>query len=92
MESNFKVDKGDTKSKVDTYCYRRIVGRLLYLQATRPHVTYSANVLSQFVADPRQNHMDALHRVLRYIKATLRQGILLPRDGGSTLTAYCDSR
>ena len=68
-----------------------MVGRLLYLQATRPDITYAVNVLSQFVADPRQNHLDAAHHVLRYLKATPGQGILLPHGGGYNLTAYSDS-
>ena len=67
------------------------MGRLLYLQATRPDVTYVVNVLSQFVSDPRQNHLEATNRVLRYLKGTPSQGILLPREGPLTLTAYCDS-
>ncbi|GKD16384.1 putative RNA-directed DNA polymerase, partial [Tanacetum coccineum] len=65
--------------------------RLLYLQATRPDIAYFVNVLSQFVADPRHSHIDAAHQVLRYLKGTAGQGILLPQDGGCNLTAYCDS-
>ncbi|KAJ0694555.1 putative RNA-directed DNA polymerase [Helianthus annuus] len=91
MEPNFKPDKCETEPKVDSNQYRRLVGRLLYLQATRPDITYAVNVLSQFVADPRQNHLEAAHRVLRYLKATPGQGVLLPRDGGYNLTTYCDS-
>ncbi|KAJ0518591.1 putative RNA-directed DNA polymerase [Helianthus annuus] len=65
FEQNLKLDKNDEEPKVDASRYRRLVGRLLYLQATRPDIAYSVNVLSQFVADPRQSHMDAAHRVLR---------------------------
>ena len=68
-----KLDRGENEEKVDPSQYRRIVGRLLYLQATRPDVIYSVNILSQFVADPRRNHLDALHRVLRYLKGTTGQ-------------------
>ncbi|KAD4887930.1 hypothetical protein E3N88_20003 [Mikania micrantha] len=91
IEQNLKLDKAESEPTVDVGKYRRIVGRLLYLQATRPDITYTVNVLSQFVADPRQPHMDAVHRVLRYLKGTPGQGVLLPRQGGCTLTAYCDS-
>ncbi|GJT30999.1 putative RNA-directed DNA polymerase [Tanacetum coccineum] len=91
IEPNLKLDKGKTEPKVDSSRYRRMVGRLLYLQATRPNITYVVNVLSQFVADPRQSHLEAAHRVLRYLKATPRQGVLLPNDGGYNLKAYCDS-
>ncbi|GJY84773.1 putative reverse transcriptase, RNA-dependent DNA polymerase, LTR copia-type gag-polypeptide [Tanacetum coccineum] len=35
-----KLDKGEEKTRVDATQYRRLVGRLLYLQATRPDITY----------------------------------------------------
>ncbi|GJW93100.1 uncharacterized mitochondrial protein-like protein [Tanacetum coccineum] len=31
------------------------------------------------------------HQMLRYLKGRVGQGILVPRDGGCNLTAYCDS-
>ncbi|XP_076927915.1 secreted RxLR effector protein 161-like [Bidens hawaiensis] len=88
---NLKHDKGENESKVDSNRYRRIVGRLLYFQATILDITYAVNILSQFVADLRQNHLDAARRVLRYLEATSGQGILLPRDGGYHLSAYYDA-
>ncbi|KAJ9552385.1 hypothetical protein OSB04_016430 [Centaurea solstitialis] len=91
IEQNLKIDQDESQPKVDANQYRRMIGRLLYLQATRPDIAYSVNVLSQFVADPRQNHLDALTRILRYLKATPGQGIILPRTGGTILSAYSDS-
>ncbi|XP_023765083.1 uncharacterized mitochondrial protein AtMg00810-like [Lactuca sativa] len=91
MEQNLKLDKGDKEEHVDPNTYRRLVGRLLYLQATRPDITYSVNVQSQFVSDPRTNHWHATMRVLRYLKTSLGQGILLPREGSLDLVAYSDS-
>lgn len=83
MEQNLRLDKGGEHKPVDANMYRRLVGRLLYLQATRPDITYVVSVLSQFVSDPRQNHWEAVVRVLRYLKATLGQGILLPKERGT---------
>ena len=91
MEQNVKLDKGEEDVWVDASKYRRLVGRLLYLQATRPDLANSVNVLSQFVSDPRQKHMDAAMRVLRYLKATPGQGIFFPKEGGMDLVAYCDA-
>ncbi|XP_021986473.1 uncharacterized mitochondrial protein AtMg00810-like [Helianthus annuus] len=90
MEQNLKLGKGEGEDKVDNSQYRRL-GRLLYLQATRPDITYAVNVLSQFVTDPLQNHMDAATRVLRYLKSTPGQGIVLPKEGGMNLLSYCDA-
>ncbi|KAD5317201.1 hypothetical protein E3N88_17147 [Mikania micrantha] len=91
MEQNLKLDAGLDEEKVDANTYRRPVGKMLYLQATRPDVTYAVNVLSQFVADPRANHMQAAVRVLRYLKLTLGQGILLSKNGAMDLVAYSDA-
>lgn len=72
MEQNLKLDNGEEEDRIDASMYRRLVGRLLYLQATkRPDITYAVNVLSQFVSYPRQNHWGAAIRVLRYLKGTL---------------------
>ncbi|GKD77168.1 hypothetical protein Tco_1339789 [Tanacetum coccineum] len=35
--------------------------------------------------------MDAADHLLGYLKATLGQGILIPKGGGINLTAYSDS-
>ncbi|XP_021971581.1 uncharacterized mitochondrial protein AtMg00810-like [Helianthus annuus] len=91
IEHGLKLDKGENEPSIDGNQYRRLVGRLRYHQATRPDITYYVNVLSQFVADPRSNHLEAVNRVLRYLKATPGQGILLSHVGDPVLTAYCDS-
>nr|GEX12759.1 hypothetical protein [Tanacetum cinerariifolium] len=91
FEQGTKLDNGEEEARVDATQYRRLVGRLLYLQATRPDVTYAVNVLSQFISDPRQSHLEVAKRVLRYLKGTPGHGILLPHEGPTTLTGYCDS-
>lgn len=91
MEQNLKLEHDENSPKIDSSRYQRLVGRLIYLQATRPDIAYAVNILGQFVADPRQNHMDAAFHVLRFLKATPGQGILLPKEGGLNLVAYCDA-
>ncbi|KAJ0546332.1 putative RNA-directed DNA polymerase [Helianthus annuus] len=71
MEQNLKLGKCDEEPRVDPSQYRRLIGRLLYLQATRPDIAYAVNVLSQFVGDPRHSHLEAANRVLRYLKQPL---------------------
>ncbi|XP_021998852.1 secreted RxLR effector protein 161-like [Helianthus annuus] len=90
MEQNLKLGPDLKEAKVDANSHRRLIGKLLYLQATRPDVAYAVNVLSQFVGDPRQTHMNAAIRVLRYLKTTPVQGIFLPKIGGTQLVSYSD--
>lgn len=47
------------------------MGRLIYLAATRPDLTYSIHVLSQFMNAPCEEHwLDAL-KVVRYLKGRM---------------------
>ncbi|GKV43433.1 hypothetical protein SLEP1_g50721 [Rubroshorea leprosula] len=71
--------------------YRRLVGRLLYLTITRLDICYSVSILTQFMQNPRQEHHEAAMRVLRYIKTSPGQGILLSSTSPIHLTAYCDA-
>ncbi|KAI3759425.1 hypothetical protein L6452_07232 [Arctium lappa] len=91
IEQNLQLDHCDGSPQVEASRYRRLIGRLLYLQVTRPDIAYAVNMLSQFVSDPRQKHMEVATRVLRYLKGTPGQGIFIPKEGGSKLVAYCDS-
>ncbi|GAA0165401.1 transmembrane signal receptor [Lithospermum erythrorhizon] len=46
----------------DPTIYGRLVGRLLYLNFSRPDLTFSVNLLSQFMQVPTENHWSgALH-------------------------------
>jgi hypothetical protein len=48
----------------------------MYLaSATRPDISYVVSKLSRFVSNPREDHWQALERVLRYIKGTMSYGI-----------------
>lgn len=71
IEHKLKLTKGEDEPQVDASQYRQIVGRLLYLQATKLNIAYTINILSQIVADPRQSHLNVAHSILRYLKNTL---------------------
>lgn len=71
--------------------YRRLIGRLIYLSATRPDLTYCVHVLAQFMQTPREDHWQAALRVVRYIKGTAGQGILLQAKTIFQISGWCDS-
>jgi hypothetical protein len=91
MEQNLKLSKHDGPLIDDPTSYRRLIGRLIYLTITRPDLAYSIQVLSQFMDQPRQPHLDAAHRVLRYIKNAPGQGLFFPNSSDFRLKAFCDS-
>lgn len=91
MEQHLKLTNTDGELLHNSASYRRLIGRLIYLTVTRPDIVYTVNILSQFMHEPRKPHMDAALRLVRYLKDTPGQGILLPAHNKLLLNAYCDS-
>ncbi|XP_043697246.1 uncharacterized mitochondrial protein AtMg00810-like [Telopea speciosissima] len=91
MEQNSRLDPDTGSPLPDPSQYRQLIGRLLYLTITRPDIAYCVNNLSQFMQLPRQPHMDAANRVLRYLKSAPGTCILFSASSNLRLTAFCDS-
>lgn len=91
VEYNSTLTQGEGKLLSDPSQYRRLVGRLIYLTITRPDIVYSVHILSQFMDKPWEPHLEAVHKILRYLKHTPGQGLLLPSKGTLQLRAYCDA-
>ncbi|CAN6726958.1 unnamed protein product [Malus baccata var. baccata] len=70
--------------------YRSIVGGLQYLTWTRPDISFAVNQICQFMHAPRDQHLQAAKRVLRYLKGTVSEGIWF-KPGSTNLTAFSDA-
>ncbi|KAK3032613.1 hypothetical protein RJ639_036573 [Escallonia herrerae] len=91
MAEQHQLDLNSGELCDDPGQYRRLIGRLLYLTITRPDISYVVHILSQFMHKPRRPHYDAAIRVLRYLKNSPGQGILLSSNSSLSLRAYCDA-
>ncbi|KAG7553171.1 Reverse transcriptase RNA-dependent DNA polymerase [Arabidopsis thaliana x Arabidopsis arenosa] len=91
LDQNHKLAVSKSELLQDPERYRRLVGRLIYLAVTRPDLAYCVHILSQFMQVPRQDHWDAALRVVRYLKGTAGQGILLSSDCDLHVRGWCDS-
>nr|XP_016466743.1 PREDICTED: uncharacterized mitochondrial protein AtMg00810-like [Nicotiana tabacum] len=100
MEQNMKL----TTVEYDAHCnlkdgpaltdvkgYQKLIGKLLYLTLTRPDFAYTVQTLSQFMQAPKKSHLEATHRLVRYLKNEPGLGILMSADGDMTLRAYYDA-
>ncbi|KAL5549710.1 hypothetical protein UlMin_004941 [Ulmus minor] len=71
--------------------YRSVVGALQYITITRPEICFSVNKACQFMQNPLDTHWKAVKRILRYLKGTLDDGILLVKSEMLTLTGFSDA-
>ncbi|RDX81341.1 Copia protein, partial [Mucuna pruriens] len=71
--------------------YQRLVGKLVYLSHTRPDIVYAISVVSQFMHDPRERHLQAVERILQHLKVSLGKGLLFRKEGTSSMEIYTDA-
>ncbi|GJZ16254.1 ribonuclease H-like domain-containing protein [Tanacetum coccineum] len=87
-ESKLGVD-GDPVS--DPTLYRSLAGSLQYLTFTRPDISYAVQQVCLHMHDPREPHLSALKRILRYVQGTLHYGLQLFSSSTTDLVAYSDA-
>ncbi|RVX20052.1 Retrovirus-related Pol polyprotein from transposon RE2 [Vitis vinifera] len=76
---------------IDKERYQRLVGRLMYLAHTRPDLAYALSVVSQYMHNPREQHMNAVMRILRYLKNAPGKGILFAKNvNHQSIEVYID--
>ena len=91
MEQNHKLASDDGPMFSDPGQYRRLIGRLVYLAISRPELSYSIHLLSQFMKAPREDHWHAAIRVVKFLKGCPGQGILLSSDPKLDISLYVDA-
>ena len=90
IEVNHKLTLNKDEQETDIGNYQRLIGRLIYLAHTRPDISYVVNTLSQFMHSPRISHLQAAHRVLRYLKGTAGWGLHFKHQGMMSWDTYTD--
>ena len=77
----------------DKETYQQAVGCLTYVStATRPDIAAAVGLLSQYMADPSNDHWLGIKRLLRYIKGTLMYGLkFVAHENDDDLLGYADA-
>lgn len=73
------------------FIYKRILGKLIYLSKTRFDITFNVKCLSHFLENPTQAYLDIAHKLLRYMKNSPEQGIMINKKNSFELKVYCDA-
>ena len=75
MPSNRHLDLDEGGKSVDQTLYHSMIGSLLYLTASRPDIIFSVCIYARFQANPKETHLIAVKRILRYLKHTPSIGL-----------------
>ena len=91
MSPNVKLTVDLLGKSVDSFLFRSMIGSLLYLTASRPDISYSVGVCARYQANPKESHMIALKRIIKYVKITADFGVWYSKDTNDVLVGYFDA-
>lgn len=64
------------------------MGKLTYLSHIRLDIAYKVGVVSQFMHDLQQEHLNDVYMILWYLKVIPRKGTLFKKDKELTMKFY----
>ena len=91
MSSSTKLNVDSSRVEVSPILYRSIIGSLLYLTASRPDIAFSVGVCARYQAAPKESHLTAVKRIIRYVNGTLDYGLWYSKDSNACLAGYSDA-
>ncbi|GJU48324.1 retrovirus-related pol polyprotein from transposon TNT 1-94 [Tanacetum coccineum] len=91
MVEKSKLDEDKEGKDVDPSHYRRMIGTLLYLTASRPDLQFAICMCDRYQARPTEKHLHAVKRIFRYLRGTVNRGLWYLKDSSITLTAFADA-
>jgi Reverse transcriptase (RNA-dependent DNA polymerase) len=81
----------EAEESVNREKYQMLVGRLIYLSHTHLDISFTVSVVSRYMHDPREGHLDAVYQILRYLKSASGKGLIFRKNGHLNIKGYCDS-
>ena len=89
--TSFKVFKDKNEVKVDATFFKQTVGSLMYLIATRSDLMFVVSLISRYMGQLIELHLQTAKKVLRYLRGTTNLGIFYKKGGNDKLVAFIDS-
>jgi hypothetical protein len=90
MGTNGHLDLDTGGKSVYQKVYRSMIVSLLYLCASRPDSMLSICMCARFQADPKEVHLRAVKRIMRYLVYTPKFGLWYPKRSTFDLIGYSD--
>ncbi|GJY87465.1 retrovirus-related pol polyprotein from transposon TNT 1-94 [Tanacetum coccineum] len=86
-----RLDADLQGTPTDQMTYRRMIGGLMYLTASRPDIAFATFVCARYQARPTVKHLKEVKRIFRYLRQSYNMGLWYPKDSGFELIAYSDA-
>jgi hypothetical protein len=91
MGTNGHLDLNLGSTLVDQKVYYFMIGSLLYLCASRPNIILSVCMCARFQATPKDCHLRAIKRIMKYLVLTPNLGLWYPKGSHFELNGYSDA-
>jgi hypothetical protein len=88
MGTNGHLDLDIGGKSVDQKVYRSMIGSLLYLCASQPDIMLLVCMCARFQANPKEIHLRAVKRIMRYLVYTPKFGLWYPKRSTFDLIVY----
>ena len=79
------------KLVVDIKLYRKMIGLLLYLTASRLDIMFVVCNCVRYQSNPKEPHSTALKNIFRYLKGTASLGLWYPSKTGFFIQVFSDA-
>ena len=86
-----KLSKDDESKAIDQTTYKSMIGKLQYVVHTRLGIALAVGMVVRFSANPKENHMMAIKRIMRYLKGTKEYGLWYKMGGNLDLKVFTDA-
>ncbi|XP_050895492.1 uncharacterized mitochondrial protein AtMg00810-like [Lathyrus oleraceus] len=91
MPTNRNLEGNENSKDVDVKKYRGMIGYLLYLTASRLDIMCSASICARYQLAPKESHLKAIKRILRYLYGTSKYGLWYSKGTNYNLVGFIDS-
>lgn len=87
------INKDETgKPHKASWHYRSVIGKLNYLEKlTRGELAYAVHQCARFCEHPKESHSEAVHRIVRFLVATKKDGIIMRPDKSRSVECFADA-
>jgi hypothetical protein len=73
MVQNHRLGEQSNQITMNKERYQYLIKRLLYLSHTLPDIAYVVSLVSQFMHNPSEDHINSMLQILRYLKSSLEK-------------------